>query len=165
MKAQAEPSRFRIEKARADALISLTYGNSLRGCFFISHASARVTGPEPVGELLNGEADFFPFEIHEASATRTALLNRRHVIVVALADNEAQRQPGYEVAPERTVSILLSNGDRVDGTVHVHRPEGRDRLSDWLRQPEIFQYLETETVTMLINVAHIVEVREAARHD
>ena len=94
MKAQTEPSRFRIDKAKADALISLTYGNPLRGCFFVAHASARLVGPEPVGELLNGETDFFPFELHDAAGIRAVLLNRRHVVTVALADNEAQRQPG-----------------------------------------------------------------------
>jgi hypothetical protein len=164
MKVQTEPSRFRIDKAKADALISLTYGNPLRGCFFVAHASARLVGPEPVGELLNGDTDFFPFELHDAAGTRAVLLNRRHVITVALADNEAQRQPGYEVAPERAVSILLSNGDRVGGIVRVHRPAGRDRMSDWLRQPDVFQYLETETVTLLINVEHIVAIEEPASH-
>ena len=59
------------------------------------------------------------------------------------------------------MSVLLSNGQRVDGVVRVYRPEGRDRLSDWTRQPEVFRYIETERCDILIvNAAHIVAVTE-----
>jgi len=162
-KSLTEPSTYRIEKTRADAVLTLINNDTLRGCFFVAQASARTPGPELVGELLNGDGDFFPFEIHGRTATETVLLNRRQVMTVALADNEARREPGYEVAPERFVSIRLSNGARLSGSIHVHRPAGKDRLSDWARHPGLFRYLETETVTMLINVAHVVEVKEAAR--
>ena len=37
---------------------------------------------------------------------------------------------------------------------------GRDRLSDWARQPETFRYVETDEATLLVNVAHIIEVSE-----
>ena len=63
-------------------------------------------------------------------------------------------------ARRRVVSILLSNGQRVDGAVRVYRPEGRDRLSDWTRQPETFRYVETGDATFIVNAAHIVEVSE-----
>ena len=89
------------------------------------------------------------------------LCNRSQVLMVALADNEATRDPGYEVATRRTVSVLLSNGERVAGAVRVYRPAGRDRLSDWARQPETFRYLETDKATLLVNVAHIIEVSES----
>ena len=44
--------------------------------------------------------------------------------------------------------------------MRVYRPEGRDRLSDWTRQPETFRYVETDDTTVIVNVAHIVEVSE-----
>ena len=88
------------------------------------------------------------------------LYNRAHVVLVALEENEASLEPGYNVATRRFVSILLSNGQRVVGAVRVYRPEGRDRLSDWARQPETFRYLETSDMALLINVAHIVDVSE-----
>jgi hypothetical protein len=44
--------------------------------------------------------------------------------------------------------------------VRVYRPEGRDRLSDWARQPETFRYLETSDMALLINAEHIVDVSE-----
>jgi hypothetical protein len=154
------PSEFRVPKHRADAVLTLSSGESLRGCVFVAGGSARHTGPERIGELLNAETGFFPFEIQDAGSARTVLVNRRHVVMVALAENEASRDPGYDVARRQTASILMSSGQRVVGAVRVYKPEGRDRLSDWGRQPEIFRYVETTDTTLIVNMAHVVEVSE-----
>jgi len=151
---------FRVEKLRVDATVTLSSGQSTRGCFFTAGTSATHDGPERVGELLNGETGFFPFEIHEGDDARTVLYNRAHVVLVGLNDNEEERIPGYSVASRQLVSILLSNGHRVVGSVHVYRPRGHDRLSDWTRQPEVFRYLETGDLTLLVNAAHIVDISE-----
>jgi hypothetical protein len=64
------------------------------------------------------------------------------------------------VAPTRQIRVLLSTGGAVEGIVRVYRPSGRDRLSDYARAPEIFRYLETQAATVIVNTAHIVELRE-----
>jgi hypothetical protein len=153
-------SEYRVEKRRADATVTLSSGQTERGCFFLASSSTRHDGPERVADLLNSELGFFPFEIHEDSGTRTVLYHRSHVLFVALADDEASLDPGYSVATRRLVSVLLSNGQRLSGTVRVYRPEGRDRLSDWTRQPETFRYIETGEMTIVVNLAHLVEVSE-----
>jgi hypothetical protein len=160
MGAQPDWSIYRFEKRRIDAMVTLSSGASTRGCFFTAGDSLRHDGPERVSDLLNGETGFVPFEIHHEDGTRTVLYNRAHVVLVALDENEASLEPGYSVATRRFVSILLSNGQRVVGAVRVYRPEGRDRLSDWARQPETFRYLETSDMALLINVAHIVDLSE-----
>ena len=154
------PSEFRVEKQRVDAIITASSGQSTRGCFFTAGSGRLHEGRELVGELLNGETGFFPFEVHEDGSTRTVLYNRAHVILVSLTENEEERVPGAAVATRRFVSILLSNGQRVVGFVRVYQPEGRDRLSDWTRQPDIFRYLETGDLMLLVNAAHIVDVSE-----
>jgi hypothetical protein len=153
-------SAFRIEKRRTRATLTLSSGQSIRGAFFVAGGSALHTGPERVGDLLNSEPGFFPFETYEGDRVRTVLYNRNQIVMVELADHEARRDPGYAVATARTVSALLSTGHRVGGAVRVYRPLGRDRLSDWARQPETFRYLETADMTIIVNVAHIVEVSE-----
>src|ERR1700733_8193275 len=150
-------SEFRVEKQRADAVLTLTGGESTRGYFFVAGGSARHAGPERVGDLLNSEAGFFPFEIHDSAGIRTELFNRRHVVMAAIGENEASRDPGYGVATRRVVSILLSNGHRVTGAIRVYKPEGRDRLSDWARDPEIFRYVESGDTTLIVNMAHVIE--------
>ena len=98
--------------------------------------------------------------MQDGGSVRTVLVNRGHVVMVALADNEASRDPGYDVARRQTASILMSSGQRVVGAVRVHKPEGRDRLSDWGRRPEMFRYVETADATFIVNMAHVVEVNE-----
>jgi hypothetical protein len=153
-------SEFHVEKERVDAVITLSNGDSAPGHFFVARDSAHTAGPERVGELLNAEPGFFPFETLDGHGTRTVMYSRRQVIMVELSQNEARSDPGYDVAPERFVSVLLSNGHRVSGSVRVYRPPGHDRLSDWARQADMFRYIETGYTTLLVNIAHVIEVSE-----
>ena len=152
-----ETSEFRVEKQRAHAILTVAGGREIVGHFFLAQASATLTGRERVAELLNAERGFFPFADDRGE---TALYNRDHVLMVQVSDDEARLDPGYDVATERRVSVLMSNGQRLQGTVRVYRPEGRDRLSDWARHGPRFRYLEAGPITLVINVDHIVDVRE-----
>ena len=155
-------SEFRIEKRRTEAALTLATGATIHGCFFLSGSSATHSGPERVADLLNSELGFFPFELASGAASHTVLYNRSQVVLVTLPEetHEAQLDPGYAVAPERGVHMLLSTGQTVDGRVRIYKPSGRDRLSDYARAPEMFLYVETEGATVIINSAHIVELRE-----
>jgi len=157
-------SQFRIEKRRAEASLTLTTGATVRGCFFLSGSRATFAGPERVGDLLNGESGFFPFELNREQGRYTVLYNRSQVVLVTLCDDtvEAQLDPGYSVAKERQVQLLLSTGRSVEGRVRIYRPSGRDRLSDYARAPEMFRYVETAEATVIVNSAHIVEFRETS---
>jgi hypothetical protein len=162
MDAERSGSEFRFEKHRANAVVTLVTNENVKGCFFTAAGSARRDGAERIGDLLNSETGFFPFEIETGGKTSTILYNRAHVIAVRVMDDEARRDPGYAVATRRSVSLLLSNSQRVNGEVRVYRPEGRDRLSDWTRQPEVFRYVEATDATYIVNAAHIVAVTEVS---
>jgi len=156
-----EPARseFRVEKKRADAELVLATGATVRGCFFLWSSSHSHSGPERVGDLLNEQTGFFPFELETGE---TALYNRAQIVLVRLPAEagEARLEPGYEVATRRNVSVLLSTGDRFAGVVSVYRPAGRDRLSDYARSDEAFRYVEMRDHTVIVNSAHLVELRE-----
>jgi hypothetical protein len=83
--------------------------------------------------------------LNAGGAPYAVLYNRAQLDLVTLLDEtlEAQLVPGYSVATERAVRILLSNGHPVEGRIRVYRPSGRDRLSDYARMPETFRYVET----------------------
>jgi hypothetical protein len=68
--------------------------------------------------------------------------------------------PGYDIAIEKIVTALMSNGVRLRGAVRVFLPHGSDRLSDFARAHETFRYLEAENATYIINVQHLVELAE-----
>lgn len=157
---QPQPSEFRIEKRRAEADLTLATGATIRGCFFLSSSSSSHAGPERVGDLLNAETGFIPFELTTGD---TALYNRSQIVLVRLPPDttEPQLEPGYEVATRCPVSILLSTGRRVSGTVSIFCPVGRDRLSDYTRTDHhVFRYVELADHALIVNTAHIVELRE-----
>jgi hypothetical protein len=162
METNSELSGLRIEKTRSHASLTLTNGDTLFGCFFLAGASLQSTGQERVIDVLNDDLRFFPFEVHDKGPTRTVLINRAHVTLAILANPEARRDPGYEVATERAVSIRLSNGQRLDGSIRIYRPVGRDRLSDWAREPDRFRYVESGDATLIVNVAHVIQLTEVS---
>ena len=158
--APVEPSGFRVEKERTHAILTLTTGNSVAGSFFVAPSSPTSSDPERVADLLNGEPGFFPFEISDSQPPRAVLFNRDHVVTVMVPGDEAQRDAGYTVARARAVSMLLTDGRELIGSVRVYRPEGRDRLSDWARHGGRFRYVEAIGATFIVNVDQIVDVRE-----
>src|SRR5687768_5183004 len=143
---------LRVEKRREAAELTLVTGATLSGVFFLAGSSHFHTGPERVGDLLNQQAGFFPFE----TASRTMLINRAHVLKVALPPQmiEAQLDAGYDVATRRTVKMLLTTGESITGIVVIFRPPAHDRLSDYAQIDERFRYVELPDRTILINSAH-----------
>jgi hypothetical protein len=145
-------SEYRFEKRRVAATVALVGGETVSGVFFVA--------VERVGELLNRESGFVPFEIRTSAGAQTVLYNRAHIITVLLSESEAARDPGYAIAKRRDTWIQLSDGQRLRGVVRVYRPEGRDRLSDWSRQADLFRYIDTDEGHVLVNAAHIVAITE-----
>jgi hypothetical protein len=151
-------SELRVEKRREAAEITLVTGATVPGVFFLAPSSPSHTGPQRVGDLLNDEAGFFPFE----TGGTTTLINRAHVLKVALPTEmiEAQLDTGYHVATRRHIKVLLTTGEAITGDIVVFRPAGHDRLSDYAHIDEPFRYVELADRTLLINSAHIVTLTE-----
>ena len=137
-------SEFRIEKRRAQAALTLTTGAVVRGCFFLAGSRATHAGPERVADLLNAGDGFFPFELNGEAAPDTVVYNRSQVVEVTLLEDtvEAQLDPGYASRPSGTCKCCCRTGRRRRPRAHVP-PDGRDRLSDYARVPEMFRYVET----------------------
>ena len=100
-------SEFRVEKRREAAELTLVTGATMSGVFFLAGSSQLHTGPERVGDVMNFEAGFFPFE---CEAQKPPSINRAHVLKVTLPAQmiEAQLDAGYDVATRRTVKLLLT---------------------------------------------------------
>jgi hypothetical protein len=154
-------SEFRFEKQRLSATLTLAPGTSVSGSFFVASQTSTHEGAERIGDLLNAQPGFFPFELRDGT---TVLYNRMHLVAVALEPgvSEAERDPGYDVATHRHVGMLLTTGMRVKGKVAVYAAPGRDRLSDYARSPQTFRYVVTQKNTLIINATHIVELTEIA---
>lgn len=151
-------SEFRIEKRREMAEVTLVTGATVSGVFFLAGSSHLHSGPERVGDVLNLETGFFPFELDG----ETSLISRAHVLKVALPPQliETQLDAGYDVATRRHIKILLTTGESITGDIVVFRPAGHDRLSDYAQIDERFRYVELADRTLLVNSAHIVALTE-----
>jgi hypothetical protein len=151
-------SEYRFVKRREAAEVTLISGATVSGAFFLSGFSQLHSGPERVGDVLNHEPGFFPFECDG----ETSLINRAHVLKVTLPPQmiEAQLDAGYDVATRRHIKVLLTTGEAITGHVVVFLPPGRDRLSDYAQIEERFRYVEQADRTLLINSAHIVALTE-----
>jgi hypothetical protein len=151
-------SEYRVEKRREAADVTLVTGATLSGFFFLAGSSHLHSGPERVGDLLNLDAGFFPFEFQG----ETSLINRVHVLKVSLPPQmiEAELEPGYDVAPRHHVKLLLTTGESITGQVVVFLPPGHERLSDYAAMDERFRYVELPERTLLVNSAHIVALTE-----
>ena len=153
-------SEFRITKERRSATLTLSDGRLVAGSFFVAGSSVGHAGPERVKDVLNSPTAFFPFEVSDGAGRHTGLFNRDQVMVVTLSTDEAHAEAAYEVATRRSVSMLLSNGERLTGLVRVYRPRGSDRLSDYARVDETFRYLETPKALLVVNFRHVLELIE-----
>jgi hypothetical protein len=151
-------SEFRVEKRRESADVTLVTGATLAGVFFLAGSSQLHAGPERVGDVLNLEPGFFPFECNG----ETALINRAHVLKVVLPPQiiEAELDAGYNVAKRRHVRLLLTTGESITGHVVVVRPYGHDRLSDYAQVDQQFRYVELPDRAVLVNSAHVVALSE-----
>jgi len=154
-------SQFRVEKRRAEAELTLSTGERLRGCFFLAGSSATHQGPERVVDLLNAEdGGFFPFQVDDPSDT--VLVNRAQLVTARLVGTSAEVRldAGYDVAKVRDVVMRFTNRCVLRGLVRVYRPQGRDRLSDYARSAELFRYVENGDGTFIVNTSHIVQLSE-----
>ena len=140
---------------------SLATGQTVSGCFFVlGIAGNNAVGRERIGDLLNAEDGFFPFQRDDGT---TAQYNRAHVVFVRLPAGDRRRsaRAGLRRRTSAETSIMtLSTGARIDGTVTVYAPVGYDRLSDYTRRAKHFRYVVTPFGSVIVNSDHIVEVIE-----
>jgi hypothetical protein len=151
-------SQFRFEKHQVAASLVLSTGAIRHGRFFVV-TSMTHGGPERVADLLNSTTGFFPFQ-HDDRAT--GQYNRAHLVMVTLPSDAAEIEldAGFAVAQRRDVSMMLSTGTSIDGTVLISGPVGQERLSDYVRASKQFWYVLTSRGTVIVNSAHIVELIE-----
>jgi hypothetical protein len=157
---QEPASHFRIEKDREPAELAWASGRRARGNFFVAGAAARHSGRELVIDLLNSQPGFVPFEIDDETGTAVRLYNPQHILFVKLArhDIDPESEPAYEAASHKAALVVFADGTRVEGTVYVFRPAGRDRLSDYTRSGEQYRYLRTSDALLIVNFAQVAEI-------
>jgi hypothetical protein len=151
-------SQFRFEKHQVAASLVLATGAMRHGHFFVV-TSLTHGRPERIADLLNGASGFFPFQHDDGT---TVQYNRAHLVMVKLPEGlaEEELEPGFPIALRRSVSVSLSTGTTIDGTVLVYGGAGHERLSDFVKDSKPFWYVLTSRGTVIVNSSHIVELVE-----
>ena len=160
MDPQGGSSEYRFEKRRAAAVVTMVGGEVARGSFFTPAIRPAATAENVSRTCSTPKRAFFPSKWKAPTSRGPSCYNRSHLISAEIFDNEAGLDPDYAVASRRPVSILLSNGRRIEAFVRIASPAGRDRLSDWTRLPEVFRYVEFGDSILIVNAAHIVAFTE-----
>lgn len=158
-------SELRIEKRRVSVSVSLTAGHRFTGALFLSAQAAAHAGPERLLDLLNASEGFLPFElVSSVGARETILLNRSHIAVVQseASHHDLADDTSYQVAPQKSVALLLATGEELSGVLRIDRPSGRNRLSDGLNDHIGFRYLETANGILAVNFAYVVRITPLA---
>ena len=61
------------------------------------------------------------------------------------------------------MSLRLSTGADVAGFIRIYQRPGHERTSDYVRDrasEETFRYLERESDTLIVNMAHVLQISE-----
>ena len=87
------------------------------------------------------------------------LYNRTQIVLVHISETEIAlaHDPSYNIARPESASLLLSNGDRMSGEIHVVGLSGNARLSDFTNLRE-FIYLEKPDQTVIVSLNHVIEL-------
>lgn len=135
---------YQIPKRQVEAEVTLL-GEAPRAIrLYLSETAQRHAGPERPRDLLNGPAAFIPAIDEEG---RFLLLQREAISILSVAaEEEADGGTGEldleemeaELVQSRDVHLKLADGREIRGRVRYVRPEGQQRLQDFLNSVELF---------------------------
>lgn len=151
-------SELRVPKRTVEVEVSLPHIGTRGMALFLSEFAATHDGAESVADMLNGPEDFFPaldLELGQMTAVR-----RSAVCAVRMGPKDELTDPSELAVPLQVkVSVLLSDGQRVTGTLSYLMPAERSRPIDFLNDdgPHFFP-LFAEPQVILINRRQIVRL-------
>lgn len=145
----------KIEKQTRTAAFALSSGKTVEGEVFLRLYEAHHTGPQKIGDLLNGDTPFIPVKTPDG----VVLLNLRQ-IVSAKVPLEEEQDDLMILGQKLSVTVEMTNAWEQSGDVYVNLPEGKDRLKDYINQPGLFFPLFDSKLIVYINRLHILFISD-----
>ena len=111
--------------------VELVMVNGLRihGETFLQLQGIYLTGPQRVGELLNGDETFLPVR----AGSQVQLVNLEQVVSVSLSA-ELEFDPLLTLGEEHQVRVEPVAGDAIEARIFVNLPGNKSRVKDFLNQ-------------------------------
>jgi hypothetical protein len=115
--------------------IEMVMVNGLRihGETFLQLQGVYLTGPQRVGELLNGDETFLPVR----AGSQVQLVNLEQVVSVSLAA-ELEFDPLLTLGEEHRVRVEPVAGDAIEARIFVNLPGDKSRVKDFLNKKTRF---------------------------
>jgi hypothetical protein len=150
-------NEFFIEKRRLPVEVELVSGERLGGDLFIQSSWRGPSILEDAPEYMNANEPFFPLQLADGS---TRLIARRHVLVLKAPPPDYERNE-EQLGDPVTVSIQMSNGSTIRGTLFVEAMSPRARVLDYLnRVHDAFLILHDSSGDLVVNRSHIISLVE-----
>ena len=106
-------------------------------------------------DLLKEKGNFFPFR---SEAGNFSVTNKSTITHIRFEPPTNETESLQSLGDEVHVQITFVGGEQLGGTIFIERPEGRNRLYDFMNAVDGFFTLTTPEAHYLVNVDQIREV-------
>jgi hypothetical protein len=145
---------YRVLKRPVPVRVRLASGRQIAAIVQCSEQNEKNRGRERVKDVLNGDDALVPLW-NETSQANT-LVNKRFIELVEITEPDEIDPATAELCEQKQVSLLLSSGTSLRGTLLISTPRGQHRTLDFLNRGERFFYLDTETGLHIVHLEHVV---------
>jgi hypothetical protein len=129
------------------------------GVLSLASATRSHDGPETILERLNATDRVIPFEAPDGRSV--TLVTRLDLAWVAPRPGTDTRLIGpgtFLVTRQENVRVRLEDGEQLEGVLQMELPEGFNRVSDFMNEPDDFFPLATPDGVYLVNKSRVREI-------
>ena len=149
---------FAVPKEKQQVKIQLLGGETLAGNIFLEYKPEAVTVYQKVSSFIEDRTGFFPIAIGEV---KPQIIGKTSVKILEI--DYPEDESIFSLKRIENVSVMLSDGSRIDGLLMADVPEERDRLSDCLNLPERFLSLRLSGKILFVNKSLVRKVLYSAK--
>ncbi len=145
----------RINVKTRQVVLTLTNGSELTGETFLQLHGEHLFGLQKVGEIVNGEDNFFPLRYQD----KVELINLEQVVSITVAAEE-EFDPLLALGEEHRIWIEPAVGEALNVSIFVNLPGGNNRVKDFLNQKLRFLLLRHKDQIVYLARNKILRVRD-----
>ncbi|NOY84834.1 MAG: hypothetical protein GXO96_08470 [Nitrospirae bacterium] len=146
----------KIEKAIRSVSFLLSDQSKIEGYVFLSLHDLAHSGPQNLGDLLNGDEEFIPIKTEKG----IELINLNHLIQARI-DPEEELDEVMKMGSSYTICAQLSVGAPVEGDVYISLQDGRfGRVKDYANLPFTFLRFFQPKCVIYVNQRYIISLHD-----
>lgn len=149
-------NEHKIEKKIHSVSFMLSDESKIEGYVFLSLYEVTHSGPQNLGDLLNGDEQFIPVKTDKG----IELLNLNH-IVQARIGSEGESDDIMKMGSAYTIRAKISVGESVEGDIFISLQDGRfGRVKDYANLPFAFLRIFQPEHVIYVNQRYIISIHD-----